>query len=59
MTHINRETIKGRHDLANISFWTQEAVDDIGVERIVQDIVDEMYVEELDKDYVGYSILLF
>jgi len=55
MTHINRETIKSRHDLANINFWTQEAVDDISVERIVQDIVDEMYVEELDEDYVGYS----
>ena len=55
MTHINRETIKSRHDLANINFWTQEAVDKISVERIVQDIVDEMYVEELDEDYVGYS----
>jgi len=55
MTHINRETIKVRHDLASTNCWTQEAVDDISVEHIVQDSVDEMHVEELDEDYVGYS----
>jgi len=41
--------------LANINYWAQEAVNDISVKRIVQDIVNEMYVEELDEDYVGYS----
>ena len=55
MTIINRQTVLGRHERASINYWMQEAVGDIIVERIVQEVVDEMYVEELDEDYVGYN----
>ena len=55
MKIINCQTVLGRHERASINYWTQEAVDNIIVEQIVQEIINEMYVEELDKDYVGYN----
>lgn len=45
MTHINRQTVQVHHDQDNINYWTQEAVYDIIVESVLQDIIDKMYVE--------------
>jgi hypothetical protein len=54
-TITNRARINAMHNLENQEFWKQEAVDAIIVERIVSEIVDSTYVEELEDDYIGYS----
>ena len=55
MTITDRTRITATHAIANQEFWKQEAVNAIIVERIVSEIVDATYVEELEDDYVGYS----
>ena len=54
-TLTNRARIMATHDLENQEYWKQEAVDAIIVERIVSEVVDPTYVEELEDDYIGYS----
>jgi flagellar hook-associated protein FlgK len=54
-TVVNRARINATHNLENQEFWKQEAVDAIMVERIVSEVVDSTYVEELEDDYIGYS----
>jgi hypothetical protein len=55
MTITDHTRITATHAIANQEFWKQEAVNAIIVERIVNEIVDATYVEELEDDYVGYS----
>ena len=54
-THINFETVKGHHSIASIKFWTKKVFDNISVKCMVQEIVDKIYVKELDEDYIGYN----
>lgn len=54
MTNSNRTDIQGQHERKSIEYWTQDAVDEFSVERIVQDVINPMYVEELDEYYFGY-----
>ena len=55
MTITDRTRITAQHAIENQEYWKQEAVDAITVERIVNEVVDPTYVEELEDDYVGYS----
>ena len=54
-TLLNRTRITATHQQLQNEKWTQEAVDHFMVERIVKELVDSTYVEELDKDYVGFN----
>ena len=55
MTITARHAITSKDDHDQADFWTQEAVDSIIVDRIVTEIIDAPYVEELEEDYVGYA----
>ena len=55
MTITARHAITSKHERDKAEFWTQEAVDSIIVDRIVTEIIDAPYVEELEEDYVGYA----
>ena len=48
-------SVMADHNLACQEFWLQEAVDSIIVDRIVREVIDAAYVEELEDDYVGYN----
>ena len=50
-----RLAITNKDDRDKAEFWTQEAIDSITVGRIVTEIIDAPYVEELEEDYVGYA----
>ena len=54
-TLTSRTRVMADHNLACQEFWLQEAVDSIIVDRIVREVIDAAYVEELEDDYVGYS----
>jgi hypothetical protein len=54
-TVTNKARIMATHNLENQEYWKQEAVDAIIVERIVSEVVDATYVEELEDDYIGYT----
>ena len=55
MTITDRTRITATHAIEQQEYWKQEAVNAIIVERIVGEIVDATYVEELEDDYIGYS----
>ena len=54
-TLTSRTRVMADHNLACQEFWLQEAVDSIIVDRIVREVIDAAYVEELEDDYVGYN----
>ena len=35
--------------------WTQEAVDAAVIERIVTELIDKVYIEELENQYTGFT----
>ena len=55
LTLINRTRILNGHAQLQNEKWTQEAVDHFMVDRIVNELVDSTYVEELELDYVGFN----
>ena len=55
MSITARQAITSKDNRDKAEFWTQEAVDSITVGRIVTEIIDAPYVEELEEDYVGYA----
>ena len=54
-TLINRTRILGLHKIVTKDYYKQESTDSIIVERVVTEAVDEIYVEELEDEYIGYS----
>eukprot|EP00804_Cyclotella_cryptica_P001037 CCRYP_008358-RA/>CCRYP_008358-RA protein AED:0.67 eAED:0.67 QI:0/0/0/0.5/1/1/2/0/762 len=54
-TLTSRTRVMADHNLACHEFWLQEAVDSIIVDRVVREVIDAAYVEELEDDYVGYN----
>ncbi len=54
-TTLERAQLNASQGIKLTAYYTQEAVDEIMVERIVNEIVDKHYVEDLEDEYVGYS----
>jgi hypothetical protein len=54
-TLTSRTLVMADHNLACQEFWLQEAVNAITVDRIVCEVIDAAYVEELKYDHVGYN----
>ena len=54
-TLTSRTRVMADHNLACQEFWLQEAADSIIVDRIVREVINAAYVEELEDDYVGYN----
>jgi len=57
----NNATLVARTRIGNVhrqdkdEYWTQEAVDAAVVERIVTELIDKVYVEELENQYTGFT----
>lgn len=54
-TVLVRARLGAEQALAWTEYWKQESVDSVLVERMVKDIIDPEYIEELENDYAGYS----
>ena len=56
-TTVNRARIQANERVDKEEYWKQESLDSVIVDRIVNEAVDQIYVEELEDEYIGYANL--
>ena len=54
-TVINRARYSAEQNLSWTEYWKQESIDSVLVERMIKEIIDKEYIEELENEYAGYS----